>query len=163
MSEYKWFPCCGGASPPCVHCSTDDSTVTATFGNITDDNCAACDTFNASWVLDRDDINMCVWEKYGVLNCGGSTGTLSYRIVAWVTFDADAHKIWWCNLLYYHSSWMLYWPAEKYTFKYDSGSSSTMDCTATQTLTFISYQSPFWPTYDYRQCYYSGTPTCQLN
>lgn len=159
----SWFPCCGASTPPCIHCSTDDTNVSVTFGNIAADDCAACTDFNATWVLDRDATNMCLWEKFGSITCGTYTGTLYYEMNAWVTYDDEDHKIWWVNLRYQHSRWGLFWPYEKFTWRYDSGSSSTMDCTAERTATFYSYESPFWPAYDYRQCYYSSTPTCVIN
>ncbi len=136
MLGMAWFPwCCCVDPPPCGYCSTDAETVAVTISGISDGVvCSGCSFFNATFILPRLNYNACVWQKYGYAgtNCSGISST--YTITAAVRLDLSSHKIWEVGLqnIYFVSGVS---HLEYGRNRYDSGSTATMDCTATRATT----------------------------
>jgi hypothetical protein len=137
MLGMAWFPwcCCDIADPPpCNKCSADSTTVAVTVSGISNGVvCSNCSWWNATFILTRTASNSCLWTKWGNWPCSGGSPA-QYYVGAFATTDLATHRIWQASIQNIYASGGTA-HLEYGRNKYDSGSASAMDCTATRTTT----------------------------
>ena len=133
-----WFPCCNPYDPPpCGSCSADSDTVSVTFTGAVDGACD-CDWINATFILSRLSGNACAWRTQGTFACGVGG---SYTITAEATDippGSPVRKGWRVTLGIAIPAGGI---SNIITYQWRSASSTSFDCTATQSLTLLSAAS----------------------
>lgn len=136
--------------PPCGFCSADNDTITLTIGGFSGMSvCGCARVFNGVWTLPREYANACYYLQTYTYTCVPGGAPRYVNMEAWVTGDGT-HLCWFAQL---------YFQGVFYNYKWDSGSMSAFDCTATRTLTFTSISGSFGAT----PCTGYASTTCQIN
>lgn len=148
----SWRCCCGTVvdPPPCTACTADASTVTLTISGATDSTCNQCNEFfNGTYILSRKLTNACLWTYTNYNHvCWSSGGGIVYygqlyiQAAAQQLFPSSA-KGWNVGIIYAVTWFPAGYPWPTYTqnliYRWNSGSSSPFDCTATRSLSLHSY------------------------
>lgn len=139
----SWYPCrCTIDPPPCTNCTADLDTVAVEISGFVSDDCI-CTVLDSTYILSRTGSNACRWCR---TSYGSSCPSSPYGI--WMTMCLEArpltpsvNKGWVLTISTGRGTYSdgLATGYSTATYRWSSGSSADFDCTATQSLSLLSY------------------------
>ena len=144
-SWYPWCCCDFEDPPPCQYCTADADTVSLSIAGASDDACNLCNEgVNSTYILRRSLTGACGWGKIlygGACNATPSLDVYTFKMALSVNPLYPSPNIGWSLTLeltgYLYSLGGIYMDVAVY--RWNSGGTSDIDCTASRSLTNFSY------------------------